>query len=196
MIFVEYIEPERAIPLEIFRHHIRQDWVAEGDVMIANIGRTMRMAEEPLYMCWWQIHGVARMDEWEAHFRSPEGRLYAAGTPVPRAMRFTRCGLYDEIVDTGVLGSGLHLLEQFTPGAMTNEAIDSAFAARAAAAPEARLAHVIRRLGLLGADPGGMALWTFESYAAAEPFLRATLPAGGPEIVSAGLYRNVGEEII
>jgi hypothetical protein len=54
---------------------------------------------------------------------------------------------------------------------------------------------VIKRLGLMAPDPGGIALWTFDSYVAAEGFLRAKAPTGPVTIRSAGLYRNFGDDI-
>lgn len=194
MIFAEYIARDPAVPLEVFRHHGRQDWVAEGDVMVANLGRTMKLGPEPHYMCWWQIHSIARMDEWEAHFRTPEGRLYAAESPVPRAMRFPQAGLYDAVLGSGAVAPGLHLVEFFDSDAHEAAALAEAFGRRAAASPDARLAYVLRRLPLIGPDPGGLALWSFDSYAAAEPFLRR--PRGGAvTITAAGLYRNFGDDI-
>ena len=195
LIFAEYIEHDPAMPFQLFRHHGRQDWAGEGDTMVLNIGRTMRLAGEPLYMCWWQIKGMARIDEWEAHFRTPEGRLYMADTPVPRALRFTRNGIYEALLGQGSVPAGLHLLEHFAPGEMSDTALRAAFEERARAAPAGRLLYVIRRLARLGPDPGGMALWTFASYAEAEPFLRASPPAGALAVVAAGLYRNFGDEL-
>ena len=41
-----------------------------------------------------------------------------------------------------------------------------------------------------------MALWTFDSHKAAEPFLRHAPPASGLTITAAGLYRNFGDDIV
>ena len=194
MIFAEYIERPPGTPLHLFRHHGRQDWVADGDVMVANLARTMRLAGEPHFMCWWRIKGIERVDEWEAHFRTPEGRLYQAETPVTSAVNFTRNGLYDEVIGEGKVPVGLHLLELFDADHFAAADLRRLFEARAKSAPAGRLLHVLKRIGKLAADPGSMALWTFDSYAAAEPFLRAKPPADLP-ITAAGLYRNFGDEI-
>ena len=194
MIFGEYIERPPGTPLHLFRHHGRQDWVADGDVMVANLARTMRLSGEPHVTCWWRIKGLARVDEWEAHFRTPEGRLYQAETPVTAAVNFTRNGLYDEVIGEGKVPVGLHLLELFDADAIAAADLRKLFEARAKSAPAGRLLHVLKRIGKLAADPGSMALWTFDSYAAAEPSLRAKPPADLP-ITAAGLYRNFGDEI-
>lgn len=195
MIYAEYVDRDRSVPWEIFRHHGRQDWVADGDVMVANLGRTMRLAPVPCYMCWWQIRSIARMDEWEDHFRTPEGQLYLAHSPVGKALNFFRCGLYDEIFGEGQVPSGLHLVEFFNADGVEADRLRGHFQARSEKAPAGRLIYVVNRLGLLAPDPGGMALWTFGSYVEAEPFLRLRQDHGPVRMVEAGLYRNFGDDI-
>lgn len=196
MIFAEYIEHDPAVPFQLFRHHGRQDWVGERDRLIANLGRTMRLGGEPHYLVWWQIKGFERIDEWETFFRTPEGRLYTAETPVPRAVRFTRNALFDVVLGSDNVPPGLHLLELFQADDLTHEALRGAFQARARAVAPAQLLYVLKRVATLAPDPGGMALWTFPSYAAAEPFLRAAPPPGFPAILTSGFYRNFGDEIV
>jgi hypothetical protein len=195
MIYAEFIARDRNIPWEVFRHHARQDWASEQDRMVANLGRTMKLGPEPHYMCWWQISSLARLDEWEAHFREEAGRLYLAESPVVRAMNFYRCGLYDVIHGEGEVSPGLHLIEFFSSSGMSAEALGDHFAERSAGAGAGRLAYVIHRVGLLAPDPGGMALWSFASYVEAEPFIRRQVPADTVRIESAGLYRNFGDDI-
>ena len=195
MIYAEYIDRDRSMPWEIFRHHGRQDWVSDQDVMVANLGRTMRLAPAPHYMCWWQIRSIARMDDWEDHFRRPEGQLYLAGSPVGKALNFLRSGLYDEIIGEGQVPSGLHLVEFFAADDIEADQLRSHFSRRAQGIPSGRLTYVINRLGRLAPDPGGMALWTFGSYVEAEPFLRRRHDHGPVRMVAAGLYRNFGDDI-
>jgi hypothetical protein len=195
LIFVEYIHREHTTPWQIFRKLGNQDWSGEGDKIVANLGRTMRLAPEPHYMCWWQIPSIVRMDEWEAHFRKPEGRLYLAETPTNKALNFTRCGLYDEVVGSGAVPPGLHLVEYFVPDPAGREPVKRWFSDRAGGIENGQLTYVLTRVGMLAPPPGGIALWTFASYAEAEPFVRATTAGGAIEIVEAGLYRNFGEDI-
>jgi hypothetical protein len=195
MIFVEHIHRDRSTPWEVFRKLGAQEWPAEDDKMIANLGRTMRLAPEPHYMARWQIASIARMDEWEDHFRKPEGRLYLAESPTNKALHFTRCGLYDCIIGAGPVPSGLHLVEYFTPDRIPSGDIERWFKERAAKAGAGQLTYVLTRLGHLAPSPGGIALWTFKSYVEAEPFLRATTRNGPMPITEAGLYRNFGEDI-
>ncbi len=194
MILAEYIARDRNVPWELFRHHGRQDWVSDEDVMVANLGRTMKIGPQPHYMCWWRIKSIARMDEWEAYFRTDEGKRYGATSPVPRALDFYQAGLYDEIVGDGKAPDGLHLAEFFAadPDA-TTAALRDYFQRRSGAG--GKLTYVINRLGLMAPDPGGIALWTFPSYAEAEGFMRAKAPDGPVKISAAGLYRNFGDDI-
>ena len=95
MIFGEYIEHDPAMPFQIFRRMGQQDWVGEGDVMVANLGRTMRLSGEPFYMCWWQIEEQVAKDHsqswklaaWE-DWRRRDADVLASNTP--RLKRFTK----------------------------------------------------------------------------------------------------------
>jgi hypothetical protein len=193
VILAEYIARDRNVPWELFRHHGRQDWVSDQDVMIANLGRTMKIGPQPHYMCWWQIASIARMDEWEAYFRTAEGKHYAATSPVSRALDFYQAGLYDEIVGDGKVPGGLHMVEFFAADDADAKEVREYFQLRDAAGGQ--LTYVIKRLGSMAPDPGGIALWTFESYVAAEKFMRAKPPVGPAEFRAAGLYRNFGDDI-
>lgn len=193
MILAEYIRRDRTVPWELFRHHGRQDWVSDQDIMVANLGRTMKIGPEPHYMCWWKIASIARMDEWEDYFRTAEGRHYAATSPVPRALNFYQAGLYDEIVGDGQVPDGLHLVEFFAADDTSAEDLRGYFTRRFPAG--GRLVYVLKRLGLMAPDPGGIALWTFPSYVAAENFIRAPAQPGPVRVTAAGLYRNFGDDI-
>lgn len=192
MIYGEFIARERSLPPEMFRHFGKQDWTSDKDVMVANIGRTMKVGPGPDAMCWWKISGFDRMDEWEAHFRTPEGRLYMAESPVAKALHFYRAGLYDVLVGEGPLGGGLHVAEFFAAEGRRRDQLRIAFENRAAEA--GKLAYLLMRVGLAGPDPGGIALWSFPSYVDAEPFLRMGAPeaCGVREI---GFYRDFAEAI-
>lgn len=192
MIYAEFITRDRNLPLEMFRHFGRQDWQSDKDTLVANLGRTMKIGPEPQALCWWKIAGMVRMDEWEAHFKTAEGRLYMAESPVARALNFYRCGLYDIVSGGDPVGPGLHVVEFFDPEGRTAEQLRESFGARLDR--RGALAAILTRIGLLGPDPGGMALWTFPDYVSAEPFLRA---ASGPtcRVHAVGLYRNIGDEI-
>ena len=90
---------------------------------------------------------------------------------------------------------GLHLIEFFEAADASNEALSAYFESRKQTALPGKLTYLINRIGRLAPDPGGMALWTFADYVSAEAFIRAKPSQGPARIVTAGLYRNFGEEI-
>ncbi|MFT3988885.1 hypothetical protein [Aestuariivirga sp.] len=194
LIYAEYMRRDRAMPSHVFRHHVRQDWQADGDVIVANLARTMKMGAEPHHMCWWRIPSIERMDTWEDFFRTPEGRAYAAQSPVAQAVDFYECGLFDILVDPAIAPGALILAEFFDPGTQKPGALEKIFRAREKSSAAARLSGLLIRLGMMGPPPGGIAVWSFSSYAESEPFLRQQLASGVP-ITAAGFYRPLGEDI-
>jgi hypothetical protein len=63
MIYVEYIERDRFLPLEIFRQLGDQSaWVDPDDTLVGSFGRTMRLGPMPSYLAFWKCKGMKRMD--------------------------------------------------------------------------------------------------------------------------------------
>ncbi|MGH6961834.1 MAG: hypothetical protein ACREE7_15235, partial [Dongiaceae bacterium] len=123
MIYAEYIEHDRTLPIQIFQHIGRQSgWVSDVDVKIGNLGRAERIAPEPSVICLWRHPGMARMDQWEASFRSDEARRDPAFQATRLAIHFRRGALYDEIVGGPPLGKGLHYVEFFAAGEEVSDA--------------------------------------------------------------------------
>jgi hypothetical protein len=193
MMFVEYIARHRSVPVELFHKHAKQEWAPAEDVVIANLARMNKLGPEPHYMCWWEIKSLARIDDWHAFYTSPEGRLHLARSADAKVLDFQRHGVFDVVIGSGPIGNGLHIVEFFKSDALSLAETRGAFERRAAAVPAGRLGYVLKRLGLLAPDPGGIALWTFGALSEAEPFLRMALPAV-PVIVAQGVYRPMGEE--
>jgi hypothetical protein len=53
------------------------------------------------------------------------------------------------------------------------------------------------RIGKLAPDPGGLAVWTLPSYGALASIARELAAPGGPaRLVTAGVYNDVGKEIL
>ncbi len=194
LMFVEYIGRPHGVPIDLFHSHAQQDWPASEDVVVANLARMNKLGPEPHYMCWWGIKSLARVDEWRAYYNSEAGRLHLAESGDAKVLDFQQHGLFDIVHGSGVVGGGLHIAEFFDADHLPNAAIADAFNTRAVSAAPGRLAYVLQRLGLLAPDPGGIALWTFPSLAAAEPFLRAPLPRDGVTVSARGVYCPMGEE--
>ncbi len=198
MIYAEFIERDRRIPLEI--HHVfsrQEQWSGDGDEKVVNIARTKAIGPPPACLCCWRIRDISRMDEWEAHFRSAEGRQDVAEWATYHALDFQRAGLYDEVIETAMPAEGLHLVEFFRPDeTVPDEEIRRHFAERGKAHSAGRPSALLRRVGLLGPDPGGVAIWTFPNYAQMEKMARDAHGESPLKPTAAGLYRNVGQESI
>jgi len=197
--YVEFIERDRAMPIDIFRVFADQasSWVeGQADRMVLQLGRTMRLGPHPSYLALWRIADITRLDAWEAYFGAD---TYRAGNPrshaMHRAIDITQAGLYDAIVEDGTARDGLHVVEFFD---MADEGGDLGgwFRERARARPEAKLGYVLRRVGLLGPDPAHMAFWTFADYAASEEFLRDRPDDGHVRFAALGAYRWLGNEVL
>ncbi len=194
LMFVEYIGRPHGVPIDLFHKHARQDWPASEDVVVANLARMNKLGPEPHYMCWWGINSLARVDEWQAYYTSEAGRLHLAESGDANVLDFQQHGLFDIVQGSGAVGGGLHIAEFFNADDLWSGELADAFNARAESATPGRLAYVLKRIGLLAPDPGGIALWTFPSLAAAEPFLRTPLAKGELTVTARGVYRPMGEE--
>jgi hypothetical protein len=192
LIYAEFIEHDRNLPIPIFEYLGRQQgWMSDTDVKVANLGRAERIAPEPSVICLWRHPGMARMDEWEAGFRTDEARRDPAFQATRLALHFRRGGLYDEILGGPPLSEGLHYIEFFAADERhEDERIRANFEERAQSHPEGTLGFVLRRVGLLGPDPGCLAIWTFAGYAAAEPIIRERHGDNPFRPLQAGLYYN------
>lgn len=199
MIYAEYIERDRFMPLEIFRYLGDQSaWTDPHDKLVGSFGRTMRLGPMPSYIAFWQCKGMARLDEWEAHFNSEAGLRDRHENATHRAIHLQRGGCYDEVVEgPAVDRGGLHCIEFFAaPASAADGAMAGHFKARAAHSSGAVLNFVLRRIGQLGPDPGHMAVWTFKDYAALEPFARAALDDDPFRPAEIGVYRWFGKEVL
>jgi hypothetical protein len=199
MIYVEYVERDRFMPLEIFRYLGDQSaWTDPHDKLVGSFGRTMRLGPLPSYLAFWQCRGMARLDEWEAHFRSEAGLRDRHENATHRAIHLQRAGCYDEIVEgPAVDRDGLHYIEYFAAATrVTDGALATHFKARAQRHSQATLNFVLRRIGRLGPEPGNLAVWTCADYAALEPFARAPLDDDPFRPVEVGVYRWFGKEIL
>ena len=150
MIYAEYIDHDRTLPIQIFQHIGRQSgWVSDVDVKIGNLGRAERIAPEPSVICLWRHPGMARMDEWEASFRTEESQRSPAFQATRLAIHFRRGALYDEIIGGLPLGKGLHYVEFFAAGEdIADEEARDNFSKRAKQYPTGKLDFVLRRVGL------------------------------------------------
>jgi hypothetical protein len=192
VIYAEYIEHDRVLPIQIFEHLGRQTgWDSQVDEKVANLARAERIAPQPSVICLWRNSGMARMDEWEPALRSEAALRDPAAQALRLSVHFTRSGLYDEIIGGPPLGKGLHFIEFFSAGEEVSDAeVREHFLNRARHYPDGHLDFVLRRVVLLGPEPGALAIWTFANYAAVEPIARERHNGKALRPTAAGLYFN------
>jgi hypothetical protein len=198
MIYAEFIDWDRAVPVELFRHMSRQDnWTEGEDVRTINIGRHKGLGPRPAYLCCWRISGFPRLDAWEAIFKSPAGRRDISEHATFKALDFRECGLYEELIAGELPDANIHVMERFDAGQeLEDEAVLAHFRARERDTEGARLAFLMRRVGMLGPQGCDLAIWTCSDFAGCEPLVRQRRRPGPLAPGAIGLYRNVGHELM
>lgn len=192
MIYIEYIDRDRFMDPHIFRRLGDQSWWADADAqgddeLVAQLGRTLRLGPHPCYMAIWRCRGLDKLDEWEAHFTSDAAWRDTAALASHRAIHLCDAGCYDELITGPAIRDGLQLVEYFKAAkGLPHDVMKMAYRERAGKHPEGTLNLLIHRIGLMGPEPGGMAIWTFPDYASIDGILRDL--ATDPEIA----FRNVG----
>ena len=199
MIYLEYIERDRHVQIEAFRHmgDQSQSWVEpDADRMILQLGRTLRFGPMPSYLAFWKIAGLERLDAWEDYFGSPAWHDNGRSQAMHRTIHIQRAGLYDALVEAEAFGEGVHVVEYFDADEATGDsALAEAFAQRRERHGGA-LELVLRRIGVWGPDPAHLAVWTFPAYAAMDGLLRDPVLAPGLRVATGGIYRRFGQEIL
>jgi hypothetical protein len=197
VIYLEFIERDRWMPIEIFRLLGDQEmsWVeCAVDKMVLQLGRTLRLGPQPSYLCLWDIADISRLDDWEAYFQSVAARQNWRSQAMHRAIHIARAGLYDTLQQDNDMQSPLYVVE-YCAARGEDAKIRETFAERGARHADLRQIFLLRRLGRLGPDPDLISVWGAPSYAAAEPLIRT---AGQPDLdlVDIGIYRRFGEETL
>jgi hypothetical protein len=204
-VYVEYISRRPGIAIEGFRQIAGRgqgSWASayDTDRLIVNIGRTWRLGPEPEYLAIWHTpsRGLERLGEWAAIFASHEADHIEL--PFEAVGRIDRAALMDPLVEP-VPGRGgpLYVVEYFEPveGATATE-VGEEFEQRRASWADAVLNLAALRVGTLGPDPSGLAVWQLPGYDHLEPFVRngPDQADGAVRVVTTGLYADVGEEIL
>ncbi len=202
MIYIEYIERDRFMHFEIFRALGDQSWWAASDPdaddeMVAQLGRTLRLGPHPAYMTIWRCRGFDKLDEWEKYLGGDAFRADVRSVASHKAIHLCDAGCYDEVVTGPPIEAGLQYVEYFKPDEESSyQQLKEAHLNRAKIHQKGILNLVLWRIGFLGPYPGGIAIWTFPSYAALEGIVRDDEWQKRLQIVGAGVYRIWGQEIL
>jgi len=201
LIYIEYISRRPGVGLHEFHTVVsggQTGWAGgyADDVAVLSVGRSWRMGPEPEYLQVWYTRdaGLERIDFWEETFRS--GDADAFEEPFRLAARIDRAGCYDPLVEPVIGSRGRYYAEWFEPteGA-TAEDLAASLRGRTERQPECELNLACLRIGHLGPDPRGLAVWGLERWADAEGIARAGTAPGDPlRVVAASLYADFGSE--
>jgi hypothetical protein len=198
VIYLEFIERDRWVPIEVFRHNGNQqsNW-SEGSIdrMLLQLGRTMRLGPRPSYLCLWDVPNIGRLDAWEEYFHSPAAARNPRSQAMHHSINIDRAGLYDVLDQGSSVEAALYILEYCDPLHASDSDVRQAFAGQAKRHPEVKPIRLLRRLGQLGPDPALLSIWGAPSYAAAEPLIRDT-SRRDIRLVDIGIYRAFGAEIL
>src|SRR5262249_37926402 len=196
VIYVEYLSRRPGIGLEEFHAAVNRaqaGWDDEHgeDRLLANVGRTWRLGPEPEYFAAWHTpdQGLGRVDDWDRVFR--RGAAQRPEQVFGRVARIDAAGCYDALREPVRARGGTYYLELFRPTGPA-EAIVRLYEERARDRP-LLLNLLARRVGRLGPEPGGLALWPGPRVARLEELGRVGEPV---ELVAAGTYADTGQEIL
>lgn len=167
------------------------------DVAVLNVGRTWRMGEEPEYLTAWysKDHGLDRLDDWERIFSSGDADAYEE--PFRLAARIERAGCYEPLAEPVVGNLGKYYGEWFDwRSGTTAEDVVEYFARRAARYPDLELNLLIDRIGKLGPEPRGLAVWGTPSWSQLEEIARDHDATSPVEVITASFYADFGTEML
>jgi hypothetical protein len=203
MVYVEYISRLPGIDLADFQatfKAVQQGWESSfsGDQLILNAARTWRLGPEPEYFTVWFSPNSTfdRLDCWERTFRARNSDSYGYNSPLRRVARMDYAGCYEPLITPVRAKKGTYYVEMFRP-VKPGTAIRRFFEERAPNHRGFTLNLLVRRLGRLAPDPGGLAVWTLPDFAALGEIAEELEGVNKPvELVRSGVYVDVGEEVV
>lgn len=203
LVYIEYISRRPGVSLEAF-HAVagagQTGWAGDydADAAVLNLGRTWRMGPEPEYLCAWYSPraGLERIDDWERIFRSGEAAHFEE--PFRLAARIDRSGAYEPLLDPVPGSLGRYYAEFFDVHAEADRSDVRAFyEQRRDRYPQLELNLLVDRIGRLGPDPRGLAVWGTPSYGALDAIARELDVVERPiRLVTAAFYNDFGHETL
>ena len=201
LIYIEYFSRRPGVDLDAFRAGVaegQQGWDSgyDADRLVLNAGRTWRLGPEPEYFAAWHCPraGLDRLDDWDRIFRGGEAdHLEGAFFQVAR---IDVAGCYTPLIEPVHTRGGTYYVEFFRPRA-DGETISAFYEERTRRHPRLTLNLLLRRIGRLTPEPGGLAVWVLPEFAALEEIAGDLDGVDEPvELVTAGTYADFGREIL
>ncbi len=203
LIYIEFISRNEGVGLDAFRYMVtslQAGWEGaheSDDALLFNIGRTWRVGPEPEFLTIWRSPGgLRRLDEWEGLYRQ-DGQEEPWNVPFRLAGRMDAAGCYEPLLEPVAATAGRYYAEYFDFADETApRAVGEFFAERALRFSGLELNLLVNRIGMLGPDPPGIAIWGCPSWLSvsdlAEDFAGCRSPV---RPVSAALYADIGTEV-
>jgi len=201
-VYIEYRSRREGVDLALFHkfstRHGRWSQEHSVDLMILNIGRTWRIGARQDYIVAFHSpnSGLERIDEWERIFTSGAADDLIVTSRL--ANRIDTAGCYEPLLEPVVAEGGPYYVEFFDFAADGDRKDVSAFFEKRRDRQDgARLHLLVDRIGKLGPEPRGLAVWSVPGYGSAETIAVELNEVTDPvRLVSAGLYNDVGREIL
>jgi hypothetical protein len=203
LVYIEYISRRPGISPREFYFGIgrgQTGWAADyaEDQLLLNVGRTFRTGPEPEYVCVWYTPGAGleRIGEWGRIFKS--GVVDDFEETFKLVARIDKAGCYEPLLEPVAGSQGPYYGEYFDFGGdASTDDVRSFFEERRARHPELELNLLVDRIGKLGPDPRGLAIWRAPGFGALEQIARELDGVDSPiRLVHAALYENTGEETL
>jgi hypothetical protein len=198
MIYIEFCSRKPDASLEAFHeawHNGQEGWGGSFDDLLAWSGaRTWRLGPEPEYLAVWDVRdaGLSRLDDWDRIFKGGEADSFE--DPFAAVARIDFGGWYEGLIESTRVRGKRYYAEYFRPTGPDDE-IRSLYRDRDAKHDDLDLIVLVRRVGKLAPDPGGLAVWSAETFAEMQHIVTDLDGVDHPvELVMAGVYADVGEE--
>jgi hypothetical protein len=201
MLYVEFFSRLAGVSLDAFHTVARAagGWSAEyeDDQLLLNLGRTFRVGPDPEYLAVWYSpgSGFERIGAWERAFSSGEASHFE--DPFKQVARIDRAGCYEPLLDPVPGRDGLYYVEHYTSANGASTDAVRAFFQQRLDRHEVELNLLCERIGRLGPEPAGLAVWNVGSWDRLDPIVRDLgSRTAVVELVDAGLYRDLGSETL
>jgi hypothetical protein len=201
IVYIEYISRLPGASLEQF-HFVagrgQSSWSGEyeDDRLVLNLARTMRLGPEPGYLAVWYNAraGIERIEDWIDIFQS--GAADHIEEPFKMAAQIDFAGCYEPLVEP-VQGRGPYYYGEYVDFDGSHDDVRALYEKRRARHPELELNLLADRIGTLGPDPRGLAVWSLPTVGHLDAVARdLDGGSGAVRLVASGLYSDVGREIL
>jgi hypothetical protein len=204
LVYIEYLTRLPGVSVEQFHFALGRvtaaAWTDQHpeDVLVLNLGRTFRVGPEPPYLMVWynERSGLERIGDWDRIFKS--GVSDHVEETARMAASLDQAGCYEPLLDPVQGSRGPYYGEFFdvAEGA-SREDVRDFFVDRRSNHPALELDLLVDRIGKLGPEPRGLAIWRAPSFGDLEAIVRELDRTVSPiSLVRGAFYENLGDEEI